>query len=57
MRLVDTSGMPHAVLRLIAVFSLVVWTLDEIARGVNPFRRTLGGLVLLGVVLMLIGRR
>ena len=33
--------------RLAATASLVVWAVDEIARGVNPWRRTLGGAVLL----------
>ena len=30
--------------------ALAVWAVDEIARGVNPFRRILGGLVVLGLV-------
>ena len=32
--------------RVVAGLALLVWTLDEVARGVNPFRRMLGVVVL-----------
>jgi hypothetical protein len=35
---------------VLATVALVVWSGDEIVRGVNPFRRVLGAAVLLGVV-------
>ncbi len=35
---------------LIATIALVVWAGAEVIRGVNPFRRVLGVVVLLGVV-------
>ena len=34
---------------VVAVLALVVWAIDEIARGVNPFRRILGGATLGGL--------
>ena len=34
---------------VVAVLALVVWAIDEIARGVNPFRRILGGVTLGGL--------
>ena len=34
---------------VVAVLALVVWAIDEIARGVNPFRRILGGSALGGL--------
>lgn len=41
---------PHGrwgtVLSVVAAAALVVWAGDEIARGVNPWRRALGGAVL-----------
>ncbi|MFJ7438474.1 hypothetical protein ACIQW5_12520 [Methylorubrum thiocyanatum] len=43
-------------LRLVALLSLTVWSLDEILRGVNPWRRCLGGVVLIGIVVSLLGR-
>jgi hypothetical protein len=52
-------GLPAPVfagLRLVALLSLTVWSLDEILRGVNPWRRCLGGVVLIGIVVSLLGR-
>jgi hypothetical protein len=34
---------------VVAVLALVVWAIDEMARGVNPFRRILGGVTLGGL--------
>ena len=36
-----------AALRIVAAVALAWWALDEIVRGVNPWRRCLGGAVLL----------
>ena len=32
--------------RVVAGLALLLWALDEVVRGVNPFRRTLGVVVL-----------
>ncbi|MDT7539486.1 MAG: hypothetical protein QOI82_3071 [Actinomycetota bacterium] len=46
---------PHGALgtalTVIAAVSLVVWSLLEIARGESPFRRVLGAVVLVAIVL------
>ncbi|MEH3116954.1 MAG: hypothetical protein PGN25_04905 [Methylorubrum populi] len=52
-------GLPAPVflsLRIVALASLAVWAIDEIVRGVNPWRRCLGAAVLVGLVLSLAGR-
>ena len=36
------------VLAVVSRVALAVWAADEVLRGVNPFRRVLGALVLLG---------
>jgi hypothetical protein len=41
-------------LRVIATGALVWWAADEIVRGVNPWRRLLGGAVLAGQVVSLV---
>jgi hypothetical protein len=43
-------------LRVLGVVALVVWAFDEVARGVNPFRRMLGVAVLVATVALLILR-
>ena len=37
-------------LDVIAAFALLVWAVEELVRGVNPFRRLLGAAVLGGLV-------
>ena len=52
-------GMPpwlFAGLRIVSLLALAVWAIDEIVRGVNPWRRFLGGAVLVGLALSLAGR-
>jgi len=44
------TGTAQTVLRVLADIALVLWALDELARGVNPFRRILGAVVLLAAV-------
>jgi hypothetical protein len=46
----DPSGDVRTGLDVIGVAALAIWAVDEIARGVNPFRRLLGGFVLGGLV-------
>ncbi|MBB2961254.1 hypothetical protein [Methylobacterium sp. R2-1] len=50
-------GLPAPVfagLGVVALLSLTVWALDEIVRGVNPWRRCLGAAVLIGIVVSLL---
>jgi len=42
------SGTVGTVVDVIASIALVAWAVDEIVRGVNPWRRILGGAVLVG---------
>ncbi len=41
-------------LEVIAAFALVVWGVEEIVRGVNPFRRLLGAVALGALVAQLV---
>jgi hypothetical protein len=45
-RLLDPSGAAGSALTVVAVVSLLWWAGDEVLRGVNPFRRILGSVVL-----------
>jgi hypothetical protein len=47
--MVVRSGWPHIGLRVVAAAALAWWAGDEILRGVNPWRRILGSVVLAGV--------
>lgn len=49
-RLVGAEGTLDRVLGLTAAAALVVWALDEVIRGVNPWRRLLGTVVLVVLV-------
>jgi hypothetical protein len=49
-RLVDASGGLRTALGVLAAAGLLWWALDEVIRGVNPWRRLLGGAVLAGQV-------
>jgi len=48
---VSPDGTPHDVLRWLAIVALAWWGVDELVRGVNPFRRILGAAVLSSLVL------
>ena len=52
--ILDPPGIPGQVLRITAGVSLAWWAADEVARGVNPWRRFLGGVVLAGQALTLV---
>ena len=41
-----TSGTAHSVLAWVGTGALAFWAADELLRGVNPFRRILGAVVL-----------
>ncbi len=45
-RLLDHHHQASRILADVAAGAIVVWALDEIVRGVNPWRRVLGTLVL-----------
>lgn len=49
------SGGLRSVLDGLATVTLVWWGVDEVVRGVNPWRRILGGVVLAGQVLKYLG--
>lgn len=44
-RLAHPHGSIGTILDVIAVVALLWWAADEVIRGVNPFRRILGGVV------------
>ena len=44
--LLDPAGSLDTTLRVISTGSLIWWAIDELLRGVNPWRRLLGGGVL-----------
>jgi hypothetical protein len=48
--LFDPSGGLRTALGVLATAGLLWWAVDEVARGVNPWRRLLGGAVLAGQV-------
>lgn len=45
-RVFHPDGTAGSLVRLVAVVSLAAWALDELVRGVNPWRRFLGAAVL-----------
>jgi hypothetical protein len=54
-RLLDPSGGLDTGLKVVATGGLIWWAADEVIRGVNPWRRLLGGFVLAGQVVNLVG--
>jgi hypothetical protein len=50
LRLTGPSGHLATALRVASWIALSIWAVDELARGVNPFRRILGSVVLLAMV-------
>ena len=55
-RLLDAAGSADTALKVIATGGLVWWAADELLRGVNPWRRFLGGSVLAAQLLNLASR-
>jgi hypothetical protein len=51
----DPGGGWRTVIDVVGGVALGVWAVDEIARGVNPWRRGLGTVVLAGLVLSVVG--
>lgn len=50
------AGLTDTALRIASGVALGWWALDEILRGVNPWRRLLGGVVLAGLAMTGVGR-
>jgi hypothetical protein len=50
MRIVRPAGTAETVLQWLVRVALMLWALDEVLRGVNPFRRLLGLAVLVATV-------
>ena len=48
--LTHPTGAISTTVQVVATGSLVVWALEEVVRGVNPWRRFLGAAVLIYVV-------
>ena len=44
------TGTVGTVVTVVAAFALIIWAGDEVIRGVNPWRRILGGAVLIFTV-------
>lgn len=53
-RLADDAGTLSGLARAVAVGAILWWSIDEIARGVNPWRRILGAIVLAATVVGLV---
>jgi hypothetical protein len=52
--LFNPAGSVGAALDVVATGALIWWSVDELARGVNPWRRLLGGVVLAGQILNIV---
>jgi hypothetical protein len=52
--LIDPAGWPGTALRVTATTALLWWATDELLRGVNPWRRLLGGAVLAAQIARLV---
>jgi hypothetical protein len=48
------AGTVGTLVAVVGTGALAVWALDEIGRGVNPWRRILGTVVLAGIVVSLL---
>jgi hypothetical protein len=51
--LLDPSGRARTALAVGATGALIWWAVDELIRGVNPWRRILGAAVLIGQLVQL----
>jgi hypothetical protein len=52
-RLLHPSGSLATLTRTIAIGALLIWAIDEVLRGANPFRRILGTAVLVLTIVTL----
>lgn len=53
LRIFHPSGPADRTLRIVADVAIIIWSLDELLRGVNPFRRILGLGLLVSTLLSL----
>jgi hypothetical protein len=53
-RIVEPSGWIGTALDIVVTGAIVWWAIDEIVRGVNPWRRILGAIVLVVAVVLTI---
>lgn len=53
---VHPGGIAGEILSAVAAVALITWAVIELVRGVNPFRRLLGGVVLAGQLVALVPR-
>jgi hypothetical protein len=49
-RFLIQRGTPEATLHVVSAVAVIIWAVDELVRGVNPFRRILGLVVLLATM-------
>ena len=49
-RVLSPSGHLATFLFVVAAAALLVWAVDEVVRGVNPWRRFLGAAVVVGMI-------
>ena len=54
LRVADPSGRVRTAVDAVGTLALAVWAVDEVARGVNPWRRVLGGAVLGALIVSLL---
>lgn len=54
--LAHPAGTAGTILNVVVALTLTWWAVDEVARGVNPFRRALGAMVLAATAASLIPR-
>jgi hypothetical protein len=50
LRFLGPTGAWETALRTVSILAIGLWAVDEVIRGVNPFRRALGALVLAATV-------
>jgi hypothetical protein len=50
LRFLVSTGATHTALGLVALVALAWWATDEVARGVNPWRRLLGAVGIMFVI-------
>lgn len=52
--LLDPTGAVDTVLTGVETVALLIWAIDELARGVNPWRRVLGAAVIMNQLARLV---
>jgi hypothetical protein len=55
-RFVHLTDTPRTLVDVVAAASLAWWAIDEIIRGVNPWRRSLGAIILTCLILRRVPR-